>query len=357
MTRMVFALQSSPGISARQRFAGLLALIVVLSQFAGCYYVQAVRGHYDIMKRRQPIPEVIANEDSPDELRQRLKIVQQARAFAVEELLLADNDSYTSYADLGRDYVVWNVFAAPEFSLEPKTWCFPVAGCVAYRGYFAEQDAQDKAQQLRDDGFDVTVSGVSAYSTLGRFDDPVLNTMMRWSDTRLVATIFHELAHQKLYVKGDTAFNESFATAVADVGIGRWLEQRDQSDRARQIARNRELRRRVMSRVEAYRARLRELYSSDAEVAVKRQRKRALLDELAASAAELFAGSGESNWLAGPLNNAHLVPLGLYQGYEVAFARLYDDCRQDLSCFYAESKKLADLDADERRQRLEQAGD
>jgi predicted aminopeptidase len=192
------------------------------NEFAATH-MQAIRGQIEVMHARQPIPEVIADEESPDELRKRLATVQEARDFAVEELLLADNKSYRSYADLGRDYVVWNVFAAPEFSLEPKTWCYPVAGCVAYRGYFAEEAARKKAQTLSDDGFDVAVGGVSAYSTLGRFSDPVLNTMMRWPDTQLIATIFHELAHQKLYVKGDTEFNESFATAVADIGIKRWL--------------------------------------------------------------------------------------------------------------------------------------
>ena len=190
--------------------------VVLLFQSGGCYYMQAISGHSDLMSRRQPVDEVIADEAVPEEIRVKLALVQEARDFAVTELLLPDNDSYRSYADLERDYVVWNVFAAPEFSLEPVTWCFPVAGCVAYRGYFDEEDARAKAEQMREDGFDVATGGIPAYSTLGRFDDPVLNTMMRWRDTDLVATIFHELAHQVLYVKDDTAFNESFATAVEE---------------------------------------------------------------------------------------------------------------------------------------------
>jgi predicted aminopeptidase len=240
--------------------------------------MQAIRGQFEVMHSRQPIPEVIADEASPDDLKQRLKIVQAARDFAVDELLLPDNKSYRSYADLERDYVVWNVFAAPEFSLDPKTWCYPVAGCVAYRGYFAEDAARKKAQRLQDDGFDVAVGGVAAYSTLGRFSDPVLNTMMRWSDVELVSTIFHELAHQKLYVKGDTEFNESFATAVADIGITRWLDGRDESASAEIFRKNRELRQSMMMLVEESKAKLSELYESELDDDVKRLRKQELLD-------------------------------------------------------------------------------
>jgi len=190
--------------------------------------MQAARGQLDVMSKREPIDKLIEAPDTPEELAARLRLVSEARQFAIDELLLPDNDSYRSYADLGRDYVVWNVFAAPEFSLDPKTWCFPIAGCVAYRGYFSEDAARRKADQLAEDGLDVAVGGVPAYSTLGRFDDPVLNTMMHWEDADLVATIFHELAHQVLYVKNDSAFNESFATTVEEIGIERWLTSRDQ---------------------------------------------------------------------------------------------------------------------------------
>jgi predicted aminopeptidase len=334
-------------------------MLFAVMQLGGCYYMQAIRGHFEIMNKRQPIPEVIADEESPDELRQRLTIVQEARVFAVNELLLADNESYQSYADLGREYVVWNVFAAPEFSLEPKTWCFPVAGCVAYRGYFAEQGARKKAQSLGNDGYDVAVSGVSAYSTLGKFDDPVLNTMMRWSDVQLVATIFHELAHQKLYVKGDTAFNESFATAVSNYGINRWLEQRNDAAGVARFDRNRALMRSVMSLVNETKDDLERLYASALDDAEMRLRKRAMLDELSAAAGQLIerSGTGATNWLAAPLNNARLVSLGLYEGHRDAFERILRDCEQKLECFYAESRTLAELDADMREQRLEQLGD
>jgi predicted aminopeptidase len=352
-------LKASKGKFHALRLGLLSSLLIAVTQLVGCYYVQAVRGHYEIMNKRQPIPEVIASEESPEELRNRLLIVQEARAFAVEELLLADNDSYLSYADIGRDYVVWNVFAAPEFSLEPKTWCFPVAGCVAYRGYFAEEAAQKKARSLSEDGYDTAVGGVSAYSTLGRFDDPVLNTMMRWSDTRLVATIFHELAHQKLYIKGDTPFNESFATAVSDIGINRWIAERNDAEGAADFDHERELRRSMMFLVNETKDELNRLYASGQDAAEMRQRKRTLLDELSANAGQLIEKSGTSatNWLAAPLNNARLVPLGLYEGYQEAFERIFRNCQEQLACFYEESLRLADLDPDERRQQLEQSTD
>lgn len=316
--------------------------------------MQAIRGHVDIMNRRQAIADVIADADSPDELKNRLQLVRQARAFAVDELLLPDNDSYRSYADLGRDYVVWNVFAAPEFSLQAKTWCFPVAGCVAYRGYFSEDAAQRKADKLRRAGYDVAIGGVSAYSTLGKFEDPVLNTMMRWSDVQLISTMFHELAHQKLYVKGDSAFNESFATAVADIGIVRWLEAQDDVAGIVRIDRHRELRRALMRLVDETRTALNSLYGSALAIDEMRARKQELLDDLSARAAGFLtdSGSAASNWLAPPLNNARLVSLGLYEGYQAGFEQLYAHCSGQLACFYAESAKLAKLDPEARSRSL-----
>jgi len=332
-------------------------LLFALLQIEGCYYMQAIRGQLEVMSARQPIPEVIADEGSPGELRQRLVVVQEARDFAVDELLLPDNKSYRTYADLERDYVVWNVFAAPEFSLEPETWCFPVAGCVAYRGYFAEDAARKKARGLGDEGYDVWVGGVSAYSTLGKFSDPVLNTMMRWSDEQLVSTIFHELAHQQLYIKGDTAFNESFATAVAAIGMERWRSRDGQVVSEGGFAANRELRASMMMLVEAARVDLGEIYAASLDDESRRDRKREVMDALSAAAARLVAESGARNWLAAPLNNARLASLGLYAGRQGAFEAILRDCDQQLSCFYAEAEILADLKIDERNRRLDQLAD
>jgi predicted aminopeptidase len=264
----------------------------------GCYYVQAARGQFDLMRRRRPVEEVIADATSPEQLRQRLGMVRDARQFAVDELLLPDNGSYRNYADLERDYVVWNVIAAPEFSLDPKLWCYPVAGCVAYRGYFSEASAKKLADDLASQGFDVLVGGVAAYSTLGRFADPVLNTMMRWDDTELVETLFHELAHQKLYIKGDTGFNESFATTVAETGIRRWLSARGGSEILDARDRRRTDYDAVLQLAMAARGKLEALYASDLDVDAMRNAKRQILEGLARDAGKYDGNSDRGrNWL------------------------------------------------------------
>ena len=234
----------------------VLAVLLAGLSASGCYYMQAARGQLEVMRRSEPIETVVAEPGTPGSLSRRLRLVQEARAFSIAELGLPDNESYRSYAALDRDFVVWNVFAAPEFSTRPREWCFPVAGCVGYRGYFAEAAARRKADRLRADGFDVAVGGVPAYSTLGRLDDPVLSTMLRWDDVDLVAMLFHELAHQLLYVKGDTAFNESFATVVEETGIERWLEARGQDADYETFRHRQELQGRVIGLVETARGEL-----------------------------------------------------------------------------------------------------
>jgi predicted aminopeptidase len=189
-------------------------LVIASLSASGCYLLQAASGQMELTSKRRPIEKVLADASTPQELRTRLEYVSAARTFASAELGLPDNQSYRSYADLGRPYVVWNVFATEEFSVQPRRWCFPIAGCVVYRGYFAEQSAQSYARRLRLRGLDTAVGGVAAYSTLGHFKDPVLNTMMHWSDVQLASTLFHELAHQVVYVAGDSEFNEAFATVV-----------------------------------------------------------------------------------------------------------------------------------------------
>jgi predicted aminopeptidase len=342
-----------------RRFLLGAAFLLVILQVEGCYYLQAIRGHSDLMNRRRPMTEVIEDSDSPQELKARLELVIEARDFAVTDLLLPDNDSYRSYADLERDYVVWNVFAAPEFELKAKTWCYPVAGCVAYRGYFSEKSARDYGEKLRDDGFDVAVGGVSAYSTLGRFSDPVLNTMMHWTDVDLVSTIFHELAHQKLYVKGDSGFNESFASAVAEIGTTRWLAARGESDRLTSDSARKQLRRSMMELVTPAREKLSMLYRRDISEQQMREEKAEILSALSASGEVLVnAYPGQvNNWLAAPLNNARLVSSNLYAGRLNAFSAIAEQCQQRLDCFYARAEELADLSSDERSVRLNQLSD
>jgi predicted aminopeptidase len=321
---------------------GLLLLALIL-QTEACYYMQAARGHMDVMNRRRPVNEVIGDADSPEALKERLVLVSEAREFSINELHLPDNDSYRTYADLERDFVVWNVFAAPEFSLQAKTWCYPVAGCVGYRGYFSKEDAERQAEKLTRAEFDVIVGGVSAYSTLGRFSDPVLNTMMRWSDLELVAVLFHELAHQQLYVKNDSEFNESFASAVEEFGVERWLKSRGEIHRLQEYRSSHEFRQQLMQHVQAARADLKALYASELDQDQMRQRKQAIFSELRKSAGEdVDRTSGNApGWLRSPLNNATLIPLSLYQGRLDEFRKLLMECNEDLHCFYDKAEVLS----------------
>ena len=321
----------------------------------GCYYVQAINGQVDLLRKREPIDEVLTDTALAEGTRQKLDLVRDARRFAVDELLLPDNGSYTTYADLERDYVVWNVFAAPEFSLAPKTWCFPVVGCVAYRGYFSQASAERQAERLADKGYDVFVGGVPAYSTLGRFEDPVLNTMMRWSDTDLVATLFHELAHQRLFIKNDTAFNESFATAVAEEGLRRWLFARGEEGALDEYRRRDQFRDALNQLADTARVDLQAVYAGDVDEAVKRVEKARRIERLREDAKALaaergFAGTG---WLGGVVNNARLASVGLYRGDVPAFRAVLETCAKELPCFYAEVERLSELDADDRRQHLD----
>ncbi len=305
--------------------------------------MQAARGHMDIMNRRRPVNEVIQDTDSPEALKERLQLVQEAREFSISKLYLPDNDSYRTYADLERDFVVWNVFAAPEFSLQAKTWCYPVAGCVGYRGYFAKEDAERQAEKLKGAGFDVIVGGVSAYSTLGKFSDPVLNTMMRWSDLDLVAVLFHELAHQQLYVKNDSEFNESFASAVEEFGVERWLRGRGEDSRLQEYRSSREFRQQLLQQVQAARADLETLYASELDQSDMRQGKQDILSALREAAGEQVERSGRNTpaWLRSPLNNATLIPLSLYQGRLDEFRQLLVECKEDLQCFYDQAEQLS----------------
>lgn len=333
----------------------LLFLCVPLT---GCYYMQAASGQWQVMRKRQPIAEVIKDSETSPELAARLHLLNEARDFSVEKLGLPDNKSYRTYADLERDYVVWNVFAAPEFSLTPKQWCFPVAGCVSYRGYFSKDDALRASKRLSDDGFDVAVGGVVAYSTLGKFNDPILSTMMRWDDIDLIAVLFHELAHQVVYVKDDSAFNESFATAVEEIGVQLWLETRAEEEKMADYISGRELQQSLLGLVAVARSVLEKVYASDIDVEYKRVLKRERLKTLAEDvAAEIQRNGGEgSGWLTGTLNNARLISTTLYEGRLPSFRALYLRCEKNLQCFYAAAKKMGALDFAEREAALS-AGD
>ncbi len=342
----------------RRAFSATRFLVVLLLSFSctGCYYMQAASGQLQVLRKREPISEVIEDADTPAELAERLALVQAARQFSIDKLALPDNGSYRSYADIERDFVVWNVFAAPEFSLEPRQWCFPVAGCVGYRGYFSRDAAYRAAERLAADGYDVAVGGVSAYSTLGNFDDPVLSSMMRWDDIQLVAVLFHELAHQVLYVKGDTGFNESFATAVEEFGIERWLASQGRPEDKAVYDDRRQVRRDVMALVNAARSDLESHYAATLGDNDKRELKKRRLSQLEAairSRLEQSGGDG-SHWLTGNLNNAKLASMALYEGRLPAFRALFARCQRDMRCFYVQARQISELDEDERNDALDE---
>ena len=333
--------------------------VLLLPALAGCgtaeFYWQGFTGQLDLFTRARPITD-IAETTSDPLLKERLQNVQAIRRYASRELSLPDNGTYTRYADLGRPFVVWNVFAAPELALTPRQWCFPVAGCVNYRGYFAEADARAEAARLAAAGDDVHVGGVPAYSTLGYFDDPVLSTFIAYREPDLARLVFHELAHQVVYVKDDTAFNESFAVAVEEVGLKRWLAAQqgrpDAGAFAAHVARGDRLRAEFRALVRRTRERLAALYASDAPDADKRAGKAAALAGMRAEYAALKAGwdgaPAFDRWFAGGANNAGIAAAGLYVDRLPQFRALLEAEGGDLPRFYARVKALAALSKAER---------
>jgi predicted aminopeptidase len=328
---------------------------------AGCadlsYYWQAADGQLDLWHRSRPIEDWLTDPSTGDPLKVRLLRVSEMRTFASQELGLPDNGSYRSFADVQRAFLVWNVFAAPELSLTAKEWCFPVAGCVAYRGYFAEAPARTLARKLADEGYDTYVGGVAAYSTLGWFDDPVPSTVIAYPDADLARLIFHELAHQVVYVPGDTTFNESFATAVEREGARRWAlahgsaADLDALDRA--LAREGQFTALVL----ATRTRLANVYAGPGDEPSKRAAKHCIIDGLRAEYARLEADWGPqsrySKWFAGPLNNAQIASVAAYAERLPAFNAILAQNQGDLKCFFREVRSLARLPRSERERRLD----
>jgi predicted aminopeptidase len=335
----------------------LLLLAAACAGLSGCYFVQAATGEWRLLHARVPLDTVIADPATPAEVRARLTEVHAAREFAVHELGLPDNQSYRSYADIHRAFVVWNVVAAPEFSLSPMRWCFPVAGCVAYRGYFREQRARDFALGLEARGLDVVVEGVPAYSTLGKFADPVLSSMLRYGDDELVATIFHELAHQLIYVRNDSEFNEAFATTVEDAGLERWLATRGAAQRIDRFREEQQREAQLLALLKPPRARLAALYASGVGVAEMRADKRRILAELAGAIGDLERRQGVhypvyDQWIAAGLNNAQLAAVATYYDCVPGFKRLLAAANGDLTRFYAAVRALASEARDARHARL-----
>jgi predicted aminopeptidase len=345
-------------IASRLILLLLLAFCLVLLNACGesDYLLQSFKGHMDLMSRAQPIDEILTSKEAPETILNQLETVARMRRFAVDSLHLPDNGSYHEYADLGRPYAVWNLTAAPEFSLELKQWCFPVVGCVTYRGYFDENSARGMAEELSARGFDVDVYGVEAYSTLKWFDDPVLNTFLKNDEIHLAALLFHELAHQVVFVPDATTFNESFAKTVEIEGLRRWFLSRESHELWQECLQREKHSVDFQGYLRGIRTELQTVYSSDLGPDEKRHKKNQIISrgyEHYARLKEEWGGyAGYDWWMEKGLNNARLSSAATYHDLVSAFQILMRSVDHDLPAFYAEVRKLGSLPKDARQVKL-----
>lgn len=331
--------------------AGLLASCSTLN-----YYSQAAQGQLELLSDARPIDDWIADPGTSTKLRHRLETARQIRRFAVAEMALPDNNSYKNYAALKRQYVLWNVVATPELSLRPLQWCFPVAGCVNYRGYYSKAAAESYARELREDGDDVEVGGVAAYSTLGWFSDPLISTFINYPDGELARMVFHELAHQIVYAQGDSQFNESFASTVEEVGVERWMERFGNPQMRDAYARYRSRKKDFLALLMKYRKALEQNYAvvdrSDAEKrAVKVRLFQELKDEYQVLKGNWGGYAGYDRFFDQPLSNAHLASIATYEDFVPAFRALLQR-EGSFPKFYGAVKRLADMDSADRHRVL-----
>jgi predicted aminopeptidase len=335
-----------------------LTPLIVFPLLTACdsisYYAQAVQGQAAILLGREPIQRLLADPALDPRLREQLLVVESARDFAESELGLDAAGSFTTYIDPKRRHIVWNVFAAPWNSVDLISWCFPIAGCVAYRGYFSEQAAIRYANRLSTQGYDVFVGGVDAYSTLGWFKDPLPATVLRRSDPQLAGLIFHELSHQRIYVPGDTRFNESFASFVEQQGLRLWLHRQGHPEQFAGIVAALEAQQRFADFVIAYREQFRQLYAAaennSAELETQKQR---LFEQMRADWQQRPDADGYQAWFAGELNNARLATVGAYFDWVPAFEQIYADSGNNFEDFYQEAERLAMRPPQQRAAELE----
>ena len=337
-----------------------LALLLMAFAVGGCasvdYYLRAASGQLDLLAAARPVDDLLADPGTDPVLAARLREAGEMLDFAAQTLGLPVGDSYRDYAALGRDYVVWNVFAAPEFALEPERWCYPLVGCLAYRGHFDPASAEHEAARQRALGRDVHVAGVVAYSTLGWFEDPLLDTFLFRRRDRLAELLFHELAHRRLFVAGDTPFNESYATAVAAEGVRRWLRAQDDSALLARRATEEARRDAVVALLLDLRGSLEVLYRQPLGPAAMRAAKAARLAGAQADYAALRSAWGEDagfdDWMSAGLNNAKLGTIGLYHRLVPGFQALLAQQGGDLEAFHAAVAALAEQPEAQRHARL-----
>ena len=315
----------------------LLALLVLPSCQTIGFYRQAVNGQFEILRNRRSNDRVIADPSTSPHLREQLAKVEILRRFASDHLALPGDECFGKYSDIGRKHLVWVIYATPEFSLEPKTWFYPFIGDMDYRGYFSEQDAERFASQLHRDGYDTYIGDVNAYSTLGWFHDPVLNTYIDYPDIHLAEMIFHELTHLKVFRRGDTIFNESLAEVVAEEGVKRWLRHEGRLDDLRKYEGLLVRRREFYQEIDRSRGKLEALYASGQPESVMRREKAAILSNLRDQFRELhrrWGGRGLEAWMQEDINNGHIVSLKIYSDQMPRFRNLLLDSDGDLEVFF-----------------------
>ncbi len=329
----------------RYRYTVLFLFTVFLS---GCstvnYYAQSIQGQLEIIQKRQSINPLLSNSNLPVSLRNRLETVLEIRKFSIDQLGLPDNNSYLSYADLRRDYVIWNIFATEEFSLFPIKWCYLIVGCLDYRGYFSKAEAEQHAMKLKAQGYDIYLGGVSAYSTLGWFNDPVLNTMLRWSDIQLASVIFHELAHQQLYIKNDTEFNESYAQAIATIGVTKWLEQSTDKNLLSEFMQSQSQEKHFFSLVMKYKTILNKLYQSKLgkkQMAIQKELVFKQMEAEYKAFSRDWKKDSYAKWFSTGVNNAKLAAIVTYQQYASSFINIFNKLDRDLERFYTLIKSIS----------------
>ena len=336
---------------------GVILAVVLTGCGSIVYYKQLISGQIAILNKKQPIHELLDNPDTPEKLKKRLRLVMDIRTFAKDELFLPVKNQYLSFVELNRPFAGWNMWATPEFSFSPKTWCYPIIGCAIYRGYFSKEDAFNYGHQLEAQGYDVYIGGVVAYSTLGWLDDPVFSTFIFRSDIRLAALIFHELSHHLLYVSDDTTFNESFAIAVEQEGLRRWLTAINNLKASEAYKLNYRRRQQFIELVMKYRKELETLYAKNLPIPEKRQAKAAVFekfkDDYRLLKQHWNGYSGYDFWMYQKMNNAKLISVSTYNDLVPAFLELLKTCNNDLKVFYKKCQDLSKKSKEERWAYLE----
>ena len=336
--------------------------ILVLITCSGCesvvYYNQALKGQLELMKNQRPLTEIIENENTSAQLKNQLQIILEILTFADQQLQLPVGGNFSHYVEIDRPFVVWNVFAAGELSFEPRTWCYPIVGCASYRGYFDQSKADAYAKKLRGDGGDIYVGGISAYSTLGWVDDPVLSTFVWRNDKQLPALIFHELAHRILYVSGDTEFNESFASAVERIALERWLSNKNTPQAFEEYLKHKQYYDDFVVFVLSWKNRLDDMYRSNLSDNEKRALKNSLYSAMMDDY-EIFKGDHNDyiaydNWMSDTLNNAKINTSSTYQAKVPAFLALYEQHDGDFNKFIDACVKLSRQKKPVRDQQLDE---